>query len=332
MLLRSRPPAPVPFPPDSCPRSRTTMTASSQTQSQPPIAASSSSQSWTSWILDSYASSITPYDHSAPTEEPIAEEEDHTPWTKSSTTFQRQNISISPTDLPSNPSSQPSPLKKTGRGGAGNIHWETSPPPDQPQQTRKTSPTRTVLDQHHQHHRRQSSLTERQKAAALTEPLSRSSTFPLPTSQSAAPLSVSPSSKPPTITKRPGKKPAYITTHLPAPTDNHSPTLRSPTYLPSLSPSQTQFRARSPQRSFTMPASPSTSSGTNPGKGIGFGRGGAGNYAATSETAEDARARRKKEEERSIAAQTRLRAEEEVDGILKAPQGALVREGREREA
>ena len=105
-------------------------------------------------------------------------------------------------------------------------------------------------------------------------------------------------------------------------------------------------------RSVTMPvqtlASNSTSSSTNPAtdsstqplssspskptstKRLGFGRGGVGNYSAASGIV-DQTSYMQTREQRAIAARTRVKVEEEVDGILTRPGGAYVGEGRERE-
>ena len=80
-------------------------------------------QSWAAWLLDSYASSVS---HLA-SDNPERKDEDSTP---------------APTSSISSPSSQPpsatsvgssssqvsgyGPYVRTGRGGAGNFHWESS--------------------------------------------------------------------------------------------------------------------------------------------------------------------------------------------------------------
>lgn len=106
-----------------------------------------STQSWAAWLLDSYASSISPVNSH------------HDEDTSSEPTTYTTSPTHSPMSSVSN-SSAYGPYVRTGRGGAGNYTWQAS--------ERAKSPSVSDLEDQKsvQHH---SSLAERRKAAAKLE-------------------------------------------------------------------------------------------------------------------------------------------------------------------
>lgn len=187
-----------------------------------------------------------------------------------------------PTAAPSLGSRSPSassafgPFVKTGRGGAGNFAWQPDQPPDVEAQ-------------------RQSSLTDRQRAAAQIEHL-----------DTVESLNVS------KIRKKKSSQYLWVgvggagNLSLVQSNDIQSP--RSPSFS----------RSTSSPKSATFPK-------------LHHGRGGAGNYAAATEG--DNKIENEKEfEERIAAERTREKVEQDVESLLRPPQGALLSEGRRRDA
>jgi hypothetical protein len=223
-----------------------------------------SNESWTSWILDSYASSVHP------TSEP-PEGESSNPIVKS------RAVPHIGSRSPSASSSVFGPFVKTGRGGAGNFTW----------QAEQATPGIEA--------QRQSSLTDRQRAAAQIEHL-----------DTVDALSVS------KVRKK--KSSQYLRVgiggagNVSLVQSNEIQSPRSPSFS----------RAASSPLSATFP------------KLMSHGRGGAGNYAAMVES--ERKIESEKEYEQRIAAErTREKIEQDVESQLKPPQGALLSEGRRKE-
>ena len=109
-----------------------------------------STQSWTAWLLDSYAASVSHLAFDAPERNPY----DSAPVPDDSPSYNSSRSS--PTGSMGSTSSQPSPYPhvRTGRGGAGNFHWE--PAGDQSNDVEAQKP---------------SSLAERRKTAGNLERL-----------------------------------------------------------------------------------------------------------------------------------------------------------------
>ena len=100
-----------------------------------------SSQSWAAWLLDSYAASVSPV---------TSEHTDDSVEEPASATTTR-SVSSSATSM-----SPYGPYARTGRGGAGNFHW----------QSEQTAPQDLEAQD-----LKQSSLSERRQAAARLERL-----------------------------------------------------------------------------------------------------------------------------------------------------------------
>ena len=225
----------------------------------------SSTQSWTSWILDSYASSVHPTTTS--------------PDTESSDPIEDVRTKKSPPRLHSRSQSASSshfgPYVKTGRGGSGNFTWQSEQPkPDVEAQ-------------------RQSSRSERQPAATQIEPLESTDAWSnlKKRRQSAQFL-------------RMGIGGAGNVSLVQS---NEAQSPRSPNFT----------RSTSSPLGSTFPR-------------IHHGRGGSGNYAAAME-AERHIESEKEYEERIAAEQTREKIEQDVESLLKAPQGALLSERRRKD-
>jgi len=112
-----------------------------------------SAQSWAAWLLDSYASSISPVatDFRHHDDGPSSSGSSHSSSTSHSST--RSQMS------PISNSSPYGPYARSGRGGAGNFTWQTDLKPV------KSSPPLDLEAQPIQ----QTSLSERRKAAAKLE-------------------------------------------------------------------------------------------------------------------------------------------------------------------
>ncbi|KAK6383089.1 uncharacterized protein PV06_05348 [Exophiala oligosperma] len=111
-------------------------------------------QSWAAWLLDSYASSVSPVTSDSPYRHHEASDSiSESPHTTSS----GDSSSLSPMSSISN-SSAYGPYVRTGRGGAGNFTWETN----------IKSPKISEIDLEAQNNKH-SSLADRRKAAAKLE-------------------------------------------------------------------------------------------------------------------------------------------------------------------
>ncbi|KAH0843007.1 hypothetical protein AYO21_03278 [Fonsecaea monophora] len=119
-------------------------------------------QSWASWLLDSYASSVSPM---ATDTSFRHNEESHS--TSEYSSHDDGHSSVSSVSM----SSAYGPYVKTGRGGAGNFTWET----DVQLAPRSTSPIDLEANRPPQH----GSLAERRKAAARLESINTHDTRPL---------------------------------------------------------------------------------------------------------------------------------------------------------
>ncbi|KIX04797.1 uncharacterized protein Z518_05668 [Rhinocladiella mackenziei CBS 650.93] len=112
----------------------------------------SPTQSWAAWLLDSYASSVSPM----PTDSHFRHHDDTPSISDDSYSIPTDHSSTqSPMSTISN-SSAYGPYVRTGRGGAGNFSWQTEPKP-----VRSSSPIDLEAQPIPQ-----SSLGERRKAAA----------------------------------------------------------------------------------------------------------------------------------------------------------------------
>lgn len=114
----------------------------------------SSQQSWAAWLLDSYASSVSPVTSDFPHrhhDSPSTSES--SPCTASASTAQSPMSSISN-------SSAYGPYVRTGRGGAGNFTWQTELKPVKPSSQQRDLEAQQTP---------QNSLSERRKAAAKLE-------------------------------------------------------------------------------------------------------------------------------------------------------------------
>ena len=221
-----------------------------------------SNQSWASWILDSYASSV--------------QTTSATPDAESSDPIEDEAPAASPLGSRSpSASSTIGPFVKTGRGGAGNFTWQSEQPHDVEAQ-------------------RQSSLTDRQRAAAQIEHL-----------DTADALSVS------KIRKQSSSQYQWVgiggAGNLSLVQSNEAQSPRSPSF----------GRSTSSPLSATFPKSH-------------YGRGGAGNYAAAAEGEKKLESEREYAE-RIVAEQLRVKVEQDVENLLRPPQGALLSEGRRKE-
>ena len=221
-----------------------------------------SNQSWTSWILDSYASSV----HTTSV----------SPGVESSDPIEDTHRAAPPLGARSpSASSAFGPFVKPGRGGAGNFTWQSDQPPDIEAQ-------------------RQSSLTDRQRAAAQIEHLG------LVDALNVAKI-------------RKKKSLQYLRVgvggagNLSLVQSNEIQNPRSPSFS----------RSTSSPKSATFPK-------------LHHGRGGAGNYAAATEGGKKTE-NEKEFEERIAAERTREKVEQDVESLLRPPQGALLSEGRRRE-
>lgn len=116
----------------------------------------SSQQSWAAWLLDSYASSVSPVTTDSPYRH---HDESHPTSDQSYTVSPTQSSSLSSVSSISN-SSAYGPYVRTGRGGAGNFNWQTDLKPAKPSSN---------LDLEAQQPSQQPSLAERRKAAARLE-------------------------------------------------------------------------------------------------------------------------------------------------------------------
>lgn len=225
------------------------------------ITAMTSNQSWTSWLLDSYASSV----HTTSVS-PGVESSDPLEDTPAAPPLGSRSPSAS---------SAFGPFVKTGRGGAGNFTWQAEERSDTEAQ-------------------RQSSLTDRQRAAAQIEHL-----------DTVDALNVS------KIRKK--KSSQYLRVgiggagNLSLVQSNEIQSPRSPSFS----------RSTSSPISATFPK-------------LHHGRGGAGNYAAAVEGEKKIESE-KEYEERIAAERTREKVEQDVENLLQPPQGALLSEGRRRE-
>jgi Spy/CpxP family protein refolding chaperone len=221
-----------------------------------------SNQSWTSWILDSYASSVhtTSATPDAESSDPIEDEPPAAPPLGSRSPSASSTIG---------------PFVKTGRGGAGNFTWQSEQPRDVEAQ-------------------RQSSLTDRQRAAAQIEHL-----------DTAEALNVS------KIRKQTSSQYQRVgiggAGNLSLVQSNEVQSPRSPSFS----------RSTSSPLSATFPK-------------LHYGRGGSGNYAAAVEGEKKIEGE-KEYAERIVAMQLRVKVEQDVENLLRPPQGALLSEGRRRE-
>ncbi|KIW52538.1 hypothetical protein PV05_08168 [Exophiala xenobiotica] len=111
-------------------------------------------QSWAAWLLDSYASSVSPVTSDSPYRH---HDDSHSISDSSHATSPSRSNSLSPMSSISN-SSAYGPYVRTGRGGAGNFTWQTDLKPA------KSSD----LDLEAQSIK-QTSLSDRRKAAAKLE-------------------------------------------------------------------------------------------------------------------------------------------------------------------
>ena len=108
-------------------------------------------QSWTAWLLDSYASSVQHDINEVP-----QDAEPNSSGTNDSLSSESVDPSSTSRSFPSSSSSSSyGPYLKTGRGGAGNFHWGS-----------QTESGNTDLES-----QRQSTLSERRKAAGKLERL-----------------------------------------------------------------------------------------------------------------------------------------------------------------
>jgi hypothetical protein len=221
-----------------------------------------SDQSWTSWILDSYASSVhtTSVSPGVESSDPIEEAPAATPPIGSRSPSASAGFG---------------PFIKTGRGGVGNFTWKSEQVPDSEAQ-------------------RQSSLTYRQRAAAQVEHL-----------DTVDALNVA------KIRKRKSSKYLRVGVggagNLSLVQSNEIQSPRSPSFN----------RTTSSPISATFPK-------------LHHGRGGAGNYAAVVEGEKNIE-NGKEYEERIAAERRREKVEQDVESLLRPPQGALLSEGRRRE-
>ena len=192
-----------------------------QPQPQPPA---QPAQSWASWILDSYASSVHPMD-----EVPYEDSTDRPRNTASSASPQAEK-----------------PPQRFGRGGYGNFKRPGPSKPGDPEA------------QNMREHERQSSINNRQKAAAFAGRLETSSTI---------------QQKGQAVRRK--KKPEYLTIVGRGGVGNY----QNPELLSPRSPS---FPTPAPpvRRSSNVAIPSSSSTVTN------HGRGGAGNYATAQASAE----------------------------------------------
>lgn len=115
---------------------------------------SSTTQSWTAWLLDSYASSVSPV-----TTDSSYRHHDESHSISEPSSYDPHSSSQSPMSSVSN-SSAYGPYVRTGRGGAGNFTWQTELKPAKP-----TSPIDLEAQPQQQH----TSLAARRKAAAKLE-------------------------------------------------------------------------------------------------------------------------------------------------------------------
>jgi hypothetical protein len=220
-----------------------------------------SNQSWASWILDSYASSVhtTSVSPGVELSDPIED------TAKAAPPLGSRSPSAT---------SAFGPSVKTGREGTGNFSWQSDQPDVEAQ--------------------RQSSLTDRQRAAAQIEHL-----------DIVDALNVA------KIRKK--KSSQYLRVgvggagNLSLVQSNEIQSPRSPSFS----------RSTSSPKSATFPK-------------LHHGRGGAGNYAAATEGGKKIE-NEKEFEERIAAERTREKVEQDVESLLRPPQGALLSEGRRRE-
>jgi len=239
--------------------------------------------------LDSYASSV----HTAPEtlnangDESLAEQTVAASPTSTSTPRSHARSNSNSNSLSASPPASSSlpygPYFKSGRGGAGNFTWQSEILPDSDVEVQNVQ-------------QRQSSLSERQKAAALAEHLEINEAVQAKSLRR--------------------KKPEYLNVGIGG-AGNMAITQSNEVQSP-----------RSP--SFSRSSFGSGGPGSSQLSAGGHGRGGAGNFAAVAEV-EKAALNGKDEEERMKAEKTRQKIEAEVDGLLKMPEGALVVQGRSRD-
>lgn len=214
-----------------------------------------SSQSWAAWLLDSYASSVS---H-------LPSDGQHTPQPSVDTTsFPFRNTEAPPSNSSSlNPHT---PFVRTGRGGAGNFHWDEPGPSNQEHDTEAQKP---------------STLGERRKASAKLERLQIGDV----------------------MAKRVSSAPFMHTGRGGAGNYTQSNEIQS---------------AKSPRSASAMYASSASSTPTTA-----FGRGGAGNLSAREDAKLKAQ-RESEEREREEAERRRGLIEQQVEGFLRPPPGAVL--------
>jgi hypothetical protein len=222
-----------------------------------------SNQSWAAWLLDSYASSVS---H-------LPTEGSHTP---------QPSVDVPGSALPlRQPSPPPSsngpslgPLR-TGRGGAGNFHWDAQTPSTANQQPETEAP-------------QSSTLSQRRKASSKLERLQIGDA----------------------MAKRVSSAPFIHTGRGGAGNYTQSNEIQS---------------AKSPRSASATYAS----SATTPSTAGGFGRGGTGNLSAREDAKVKAQ-RESDERERNEAEKRREVIEQQVEGFLRPPPGAVIATGSRR--
>jgi hypothetical protein len=219
-----------------------------------------STQSWAAWLLDSYASSV-PH---------LPTEGGHTPQPSVDVSASALPLRQAPPFPSSNgPSLSPHVPLRTGRGGAGNFHWDeqTLSNANQQPETEAQQPT---------------TLRQRRKASSKLERLQIDSA----------------------MAKRISSAPFIHTGRGGAGNYTQSNEIQS---------------AKSPRSASATYAS---SSATPPTAG-GFGRGGAGNLSAREDAKMKAQ-RESDERERDEAEKRREVIEQQVEGFLRPPPGAVI--------
>lgn len=258
--------------------------------SQSPIQTNPSSQSWSSYILSAYSSSVSP------TYDPDQYEPTATPISPSSSTSPNPNTmsssSSSSTPTTTNHPSPWGPYTKSGRGGAGNFTWQSS---HQPTPTTHTDPEANPPPP-----QQSSLLSQRQKAAAESE--ARELADALASKQAAEYAHV-------------GRGGA----------GNWTPSVE---LAPPASAPEVAAPPPPPPTLISMSATAGAGDPYRAAKSGYYGRGGAGNFNTGSEEARrvaEEKERKRREEE------LRRRVEESVQLEMRRPEGAVTREGRERD-
>ncbi|KAL2430375.1 hypothetical protein ABEF95_005999 [Exophiala dermatitidis] len=289
----------------------------------------SSQQSWAAWLLDSYASSVSPvtsespYRHHQESDSPSTTEDASSSNSSSTTTSTRGTSTVpspmSPSSLVS-PSPGYGPYVRTGRGGAGNLIRQTELRPAPTKSSSSSSSSTSSSDQARvdleSHHHlpalalpQTSSLSERREAAARLDQINTQEDWAHTRRNSSSTTST---------------QQQYVSVGRGGAGNYYYASEKRSPGLP-LTATSTSKSGRKASGSLSPTLDTTAQYPIHPG------RGGAGNYAA----AVEAGGRRKAEaeqEERRAAEQRREQIVEEVDGLLQPPPGAWLGTARRRSA